>query len=71
MIPKESISMREVRIETRQQSVLMALDARFPGCLPVDVPNRVKAETDMEVLRRWLRLAATASSIEVFQAGMD
>jgi hypothetical protein len=74
MIPRTSPYVDEVRAEVtvrvRRESLLLALEGRFPDSLPLDVANRVNAETDLEVLRRWLLLAATVATPEAFLAEM-
>jgi hypothetical protein len=62
---------REVALEVGRRSVLTVLEVRFPGSVPADIPNRVLAETDPDVLRRWLRLAVTVETVEAFLSGMD
>ena len=43
------------------------------GEIPDEIWNRVKTEEDIEVLKKWLLIAAKASSIEEFRkrAGLD
>jgi hypothetical protein len=66
MVMNESISMREVRIETLKKATLDVLEVRFPGAVPVPLAERVKAETDFAKLDRWHKLAVKAdlASIE-------
>jgi hypothetical protein len=59
----------EVRAEMRQQDTLAFLEARFPGAVPAAVVERVRAETDLAVLGRWIQLAGKAESPEAFQSG--
>ena len=58
-------------IRARREDLLRVLSARFPGPLPPPLTERLQAETDLEVLGRWITLAATAVSPEGFQAGLD
>jgi hypothetical protein len=70
MVMNESISMREVRqetrIATRREATLELLNARFPGGLPAQLIERIESETDVAVLARWLVLAGTAVTLEAF-----
>ena len=66
----ERIGMRKGLEEGLQQglkeSVLEALEERF-GVVPDDVKDVVRGQKDREVLRRWLRLAIRAGSLEEFR----
>ena len=69
VIMNESISMREVRVETRRQDTLELLEENFPGGVPRDVVERIKAETDFSRLGKWLKLAGKAD-LEGLRADM-
>ena len=49
-----------------RQNILDLLEARF-GTTPFEVRERVQAETDLERLRAWHRLAATCAKLEDFR----
>jgi hypothetical protein len=71
---KTSPLMDEARMEGelkgRQQAMLEALETRFSDKVPPAVVARIKSEADLDKLRRWQKLAITAT-LEEFQAGMD
>jgi hypothetical protein len=50
----------EARIEMRQKDTLEALEVHFPGAVPATVVQRIKAETNLERLGKWHRLAVKA-----------
>jgi hypothetical protein len=53
----ESISMREVRVETRRADLLEVLESRFPEGVPDELRKRVEQQADAEELHRWFSLA--------------
>ena len=55
-------------INCRTDSILDLL--RDLGSVTADLGQKIKAETDDDVLRRWLKLAAHSESIEAFVADM-
>lgn len=61
----------EARLEMRRQDTIDFLEARFPSAVPAEVVTRVKSETDLAKLGRWVKLAGTASSPAAFLAGME
>ena len=58
--------LREGMLEEARDLVLEALEERF-GVVPGDLEGAVRAQTDREVLRKWLRLAIRAGSLEEFR----
>jgi hypothetical protein len=57
--------------EGLQYALLLTLEQRFSNPLPVDLAVHIQAQTDPEQLRRWVALAATASSLEHFRSATD
>jgi len=53
-------------LEDAREMVLEALEERF-GVVPSDLEETVRAQKDREVLRKWLRLAIRAGSLEEFR----
>jgi len=62
----ERIGMRKGMLEDAREMVLEALEERF-GVVPDDVEGMVRSQKDREVLRRWLRLAIRAGSLDEFR----
>ena len=60
----------EARIKLTRKHTQDVLEMRFPNQVPAAVIERVNAETDLDKLDRWHKLAVTAT-LEAFQAGMD
>ena len=67
----ERIGMRKGMLEDAREMVLEALEERF-GVVPEDVKEVVRSQNDRDELRRWLRLAIRAGSLDEFrrEAGM-
>lgn len=59
----------EGRVQTRRQDTIEALEIHFPGAVPAAVVERTNAETDLERLRKWHRLAVKAD-LAAIQADM-
>lgn len=53
-----------------RDALLLLLQERFPAPLPADLLERIQKETGSGEIRRWLALAAKASSLEQFQAAL-
>jgi hypothetical protein len=53
----ESISMREVRLETRRADLLEVLESRFPEGVPGELRDRIQQQADAKELARWFTLA--------------
>ena len=58
----------EGRAEGHATSVLSLLEDK--GTIPKDLQDKILCEKDMDLLQKWLKLAAKAESIEQFQNGM-
>ncbi|MBD5465481.1 MAG: Rpn family recombination-promoting nuclease/putative transposase [Lachnospiraceae bacterium] len=61
-------AMQEGRQEAKQEAVLELLEEY--GVIPAHVREAVLAQKDLEVLKRWLKLAARAGSMEQFEKEM-
>ncbi len=59
---------QEGKIEGKIEDILELLEEL--GKIPVKIVQHIKQERDLKVLARWLRCAATASSISEFEANM-
>ncbi len=59
---------QEGKIEGKIEDILELLAEL--GKTPVRIVQRVRQETDLKVLGRWLRCAASASSLSEFEARM-
>lgn len=59
---------REGKIEGKIEDVMELLEDL--GKVPARIGNRIRQETDLSVLGRWIRCAASASSIAEFEARM-
>ena len=55
-------------LEALATSVLSLLEDK--GVVPKDLQDKILCEKDMDILQKWLKLAAKAESIEQFQNGM-
>ena len=62
----ERIGMRKGILEEAREMVLEALEERF-GVVPEDLEEVVRGQKDRDELRRWLRLAIRAGSLEEFR----
>jgi hypothetical protein len=60
---------QEARIEMARKHTREALEMRFPNQVPAALIERVNAETNLDKLERWHKLAITAT-LEAFQQGM-
>ena len=58
----------EGREEARQESILEFLQDL--GDIPKTLKDKIREQSDIEVLKRWLKLAAKSDSIEAFTAQM-
>lgn len=58
----------EGKIESKTEDILSFLSEI--GEIPQDIQNRIHQEKDMEILSRWIKLAARANTIEEFQQQM-
>lgn len=58
----------EGKIEGKIEDVLELLEE--VGKIPARIVQRISQETDLAVLSRWIRCAASASSIAEFEAKM-
>ncbi len=54
--------------EGHHNSLLLVLETK--GSVPDDLRERIDTEQDIEVLDKWIRLAATSESVENFQENM-
>ena len=59
---------REGKIEGKIEDVMELLEDL--GKVPARIGDRIRQETDLSVLTRWIRCAASASSIAEFEARM-
>ena len=58
----------EGKIEGKIEALLYLLEEK--GAVPEKLERRIKAETDENTLRKWLKLAGNTGSIEEFQTGL-
>ena len=58
----------EGRVEGRMQAVLELLGEL--GVVPEEIEKKINEERDVDVLSRWLKLAARAESVDAFVKGM-
>ena len=58
----------EGRVEGRMQAVLELLGEL--GVVPEEIEKKINEERDVDVLSRWLKLAARAESVDEFVKGM-
>ena len=65
----KEIGIEEGDRRARRAMLTELLEARF-GPVPEEVATRVAAEADTDALRRWLRAAGTAESLEAFLAAV-
>ncbi len=56
----------QTRLETTRQTLLRALELRFPGALPRKFVKRLEASDDLEELNHWFDAALTAADWETF-----
>lgn len=70
-ITREREKIADAKAAGRKEDIVMILLEL--GEIPDEIWNRVKTEEDIEVLKKWLLIAAKASSIEEFRerAGLD
>ena len=66
MIFKEMLM--DERREGKAESIIELLEDL--GVLSEDLRNRIMEETDLSVLKKWLKLAAKAESLEQFTSAM-
>ena len=59
---------REGRIEGRVEEIISFLEDLSD--IPVELREKIESEKDLSVLKRWLKLAAKADSIEQFISEM-
>jgi hypothetical protein len=59
--------LESVRAEGAADVLVQLLDARFPGQLPADVRVTIQKTRDRSRLRQWVKLAATATSLDEFR----
>lgn len=59
---------REGIMEGRAESILKLLEDY--GDIPEELHKKILSEQDMDMLKKWLKLAAKVSSIEEFAAKM-
>lgn len=64
-ITREREKIADAKAEGRKEDIVMVLLEL--GEIPDEIWNRVKTEEDIEVLKKWLLIAAKASSIEEFR----
>src|SRR5260370_11656160 len=57
----------EARLETQARNLLRLLELRFPGVVPPELIEEVRATTNLAVLERWFEVAATAPSLDAFR----
>jgi len=62
----EQYGMEKGQLIAYRQNILDLLEARF-GTTPFEVRERVQAETDLQRLRAWHRLAGTCAKLEDFR----
>jgi hypothetical protein len=62
----ERFGIEKGQIMAQRQSILDVLEARF-GSIASQVRQRVEAESDLTLLREWLRLAGTCVNLEEFK----
>lgn len=65
---REAASSEKVKQEAKQEAVFELLEEY--GAIPEHVREAVLAQCDLEVLKRWHKLAARADSIEQFEKEM-
>jgi hypothetical protein len=59
----------EGRLEQTKESIQTILQARF-GEEPQNLQTALSGTNDIDTLKRWLRSAATAASLDEFRAAM-
>ena len=64
-ITREREKIADSKVAGRKEDIVMILLEL--GEIPDEIWNRVKTEEDIEVLKKWLLIAAKASSIEEFR----
>ena len=64
-ITRERENIADAKAAGRKEDIVMILLEL--GEIPDEIWNRVKTEEDIEVLKKWLLIAAKASSIEEFR----
>lgn len=64
-ITREREKIADAKAAGRKEDIVMILLEL--GEIPDEIWNRVKTEKDIEVLKKWLLIAAKASSIEEFR----
>ena len=68
-ITREREKIADAKAAGRKEDIVMILLEL--GEIPDEIWNRVKTEEDIEVLKKWLLIAAKASSIEEFREEQD
>lgn len=63
------VRFEEGKAEGKAETILEFLAET--GSVPEALQQRILSEQDMDVLRRWLKLAVRAESIENFEADME
>jgi hypothetical protein len=65
---EESTLAKEWLAKGEHTALLRVLRARFGDAVAEDTVTRIKQETDLETLGRWIELAATVPTAGEFQA---
>lgn len=61
---------QEGLLEARQADLISVLEARLQIALPPELRNAIEGTNDLATLSRWLKNAATASSLDEFRAAL-
>jgi hypothetical protein len=61
---------QDQEVKTVRRDVLQVLQARFQMEPPEDLKRAVEGTNDLNMLSRWLNVAATAASLDDFRAAM-
>ena len=61
---------QEGRLESKREDLLDLLRLRFQGEVPEDMKAAVDGTNDVDILHRWFKAAATATSLSGFRATM-
>jgi hypothetical protein len=64
----ESPTVNRWKAEAKVEALLGLLKGRFDS-VPAEAKEQIKATTALDVLQRWVILAATADSLDAFRRG--
>ena len=56
--------------QARRGDLLLVLRQKFAAPLPSDLVSMIEAQTDAEVLSRWLMLAVSSESLDAFRSAV-